>query len=47
LPNLRYYPDIHQERLKKTIKNLSQDSQSTGLDLNPEPPKYEAGVLTT
>jgi hypothetical protein len=34
------------EILGKTIKNLSQDSQSPGQDFNPEPSKYEAGVLT-
>jgi hypothetical protein len=27
-------------------ENLSQNSQSPGRDLNPGPPKYEAGVLT-
>jgi hypothetical protein len=32
--------------MRKTKKNLSQDSQSSGEDLNPGPPKYE-GVLTT
>jgi hypothetical protein len=29
-----------------TMKTLSQDSPSLGQDLNPRPPKYEAGVLT-
>jgi hypothetical protein len=28
-------------------KTSSQDSQSPGQGLNPLPPKYEAGVLTT
>jgi hypothetical protein len=28
-------------------ENLSQDSRSLGRDLNPGPPEYEAGVLTT
>jgi hypothetical protein len=27
-------------------ENISQDSRSPGQDLNPEPPEYEAGVLT-
>jgi hypothetical protein len=35
------------EGLRKTTKNLSQDSRSPGRDLNPGPPEYEAGVLTT
>jgi hypothetical protein len=34
------------EVLSKTTKILSQDSQSVGRDLNPEPPEYEARVLT-
>jgi hypothetical protein len=46
-PNLRYYSGICQERLRKTTKNLSQDSRSLGRDLNPGRPEYEAGVLTT
>jgi hypothetical protein len=33
--------------LRKTIKNLSQDSQSPSQDLNLGPPKYKAGMLTT
>jgi hypothetical protein len=41
------YSGICLEGLKKTMKNLSQDSRSPGQDLNPRPPKYEAGVLTT
>jgi hypothetical protein len=32
---------------EKTTKNLSQDSWSLGRDLNPGPPEYGAGVLTT
>jgi hypothetical protein len=34
------------QRLKKTTKNLSQDSRSPGRDLNPELLEYETGVLT-
>jgi hypothetical protein len=45
--NLRYYPGVCLENLRKTMKNLSQDSRSPGQDLDPGPPKYEAGVLTT
>jgi hypothetical protein len=44
---LRYYPSICLEELRKTMKNLSRDSQSPGRDLNPGHPEYEAGVLTT
>jgi hypothetical protein len=29
------------EGLRKSMKNLSWDSQSLGQDLNPGPPKYE------
>jgi hypothetical protein len=46
-PNLRYYPRMCLEGLRKTTKHLSQDSRSPGRDLNPGPPEYEAGVLTT
>jgi hypothetical protein len=44
-PNLRYYPGICLEGLRKTTKNLTQDNRSPGRDLNPGPPEYEAGVL--
>jgi hypothetical protein len=40
------YPGIL-EVLRKTVKNLSQDSRSPGWDINSGPPDYEAGVLTT
>jgi hypothetical protein len=40
-PNLRYYPGIFLEGLRKTTRNLLQDIQSLG------PPEYKAGVLTT
>jgi hypothetical protein len=43
-PNLRYYPGHLPGGLRKT---LSQGSQSVHQDLNPTPPKYKAGVLTT
>jgi hypothetical protein len=46
-PNLSYYTDICLEELWKTKKKLFQDSRSPGRDLNPGPPEYEAGVLTT
>jgi hypothetical protein len=42
-PNLRSNPGICIEGLRKTTKNLSQDSWSPGRDLNTGPPKYEAG----
>jgi hypothetical protein len=35
------------EGLGIIMKNFSQDSQSPTQDLNPGPPKYEEGVLTT
>jgi hypothetical protein len=41
------YPIICLEELRKTTKNLSQDNQSLGRDLNARPPEYDAGVLTT
>jgi hypothetical protein len=45
--NLKYYPGIHLEGLRKTTEILTHDSRSPGRDLNPEPPEYEAGLLTT
>jgi hypothetical protein len=44
---LSSYPRIRLEGLRKTMKNLSQDSRSRGRDLNTGLPEYEAGVLTT
>jgi hypothetical protein len=44
-PNLRCYPGICLEELRKTTKNLSQDSKSSGRYLTPGPPKYEAVEL--
>jgi hypothetical protein len=35
------------ECLRKTKRNLIQDSRSPGQNLNPEPAECEAGVLTT
>jgi hypothetical protein len=46
-PNLRHYPDIYLEGLRKTTTNLSQDSRSLGRVLKPRYSEYEAGVLTT
>jgi hypothetical protein len=46
-PNLRYYPGICPEGLRKNTKTLSQDSRSPGRNLNPGPSESEAGVLTT
>jgi hypothetical protein len=43
----RHYPRIYLEGLKKTTKSLSQDTRSPSRNLNPGPPEYEAGVLTT
>jgi hypothetical protein len=41
---LRCYPDIRLEGLRKTAKDVSQDSLSPGRDLNPGYPEYEARV---
>jgi hypothetical protein len=43
---LKYYSGIRLEGLRKTTIP-SMDSRSPGRDLNPGPPKYEAGMLTT
>jgi hypothetical protein len=40
------YPEICLEGLRKTMKNLSQDSWSQDQDLNLRLPKSEAVVLT-
>lgn len=42
-----YYTIICLERLKKTTKNLSLESLSSDRVLNPGPPEYEVGVLTS
>jgi hypothetical protein len=44
---LRYYPSIHVEGLRKSTKDLSHDRRSSGRNLNPGPPEYETGVLTS
>jgi hypothetical protein len=44
---LRYYLRIRLEELWKTPKTRSQVNLSSGRDLNPGPPEYEAEVLTT
>jgi hypothetical protein len=44
---LRCYRGIHLKELRKNTKNLSQDKGCLVRDLNPEPPEYEAQVLTT
>jgi hypothetical protein len=46
LPNLRYYPGIYLET-EENQENRSQDSRSPSQYLNPGPPVYKAGVLTT
>jgi hypothetical protein len=42
-PNLRYYPSLCRDGLRKITKNLTQDSRSPCRYLNPGPPKYVAG----
>jgi hypothetical protein len=46
-PNLKYYPSIYLEGLRKAIEILSHNSWPLGQDLNSGPPEYKAGVLTT
>jgi hypothetical protein len=45
-PNLGYYPGICKQEKRKTMKNVSQDSQSLYKDLNLGYPEYKAGMLT-
>lgn len=45
--NLRYWPDICLERLKKSWKNLSQLSRFQNQCLDLEPNAYDVAVLTT
>jgi hypothetical protein len=47
LLNLRQFPIVCLEDMKKKNKNLSQDSQYTGRGLNPEPPGIEVVTLPT
>jgi hypothetical protein len=44
--NLRYYPKICLEELRKITRNLSQNSRSQGRDLIVGPLEYKAGVPT-
>jgi hypothetical protein len=46
-PNFWYSPGIRLENLRKTTKNIIEGNWSPGRDLNPGPPEFEAGVLTT
>jgi hypothetical protein len=41
---LRNYPGIRLEELRKTAKNLSQDSRSPSRDLHPGLTEYKASV---
>jgi hypothetical protein len=45
--NIRYYPGICLEGLRRTTKPLIQDSRYPGRDMNPGPPEYEAALFTT
>jgi hypothetical protein len=45
--NLRYYPGISLEGLRKTTNKPPLGSRSSGRDLNTGPPEYDAGMLTT
>jgi hypothetical protein len=44
---LIYYPSFRLEGPSKTMKNLNQNSRSSGKDLNAGPLEYEALVLIT
>jgi hypothetical protein len=46
-PNLRSYPGICLEGLRKIHIERSQDVRSAGVDLNLGPHEYEAGVFNT
>jgi hypothetical protein len=41
----RYCPGLCLEGLRKTMKNLNQDSHSLSHDLTMAPPEYETGAL--
>jgi hypothetical protein len=43
--NLKYYPGIFLEALKKTTENSSQESQRPDRDFNLAPPEYDSRVL--
>jgi hypothetical protein len=43
----QYYCCIYLEGPRKAMNTLSHDMRSPGRDLNPGPPLYEAGALTT
>jgi hypothetical protein len=40
-------PAPFQQHMRKTMEKLSQDSQSSGQDLNLGPPEYKTEMLTT
>jgi hypothetical protein len=44
--SLSEYPDIYLYGLRKTTRDLGQNSRSLCRDLNPGPAEYEAQVLT-
>jgi hypothetical protein len=46
-PNVGYSPSIYLEGLRKTSKNLSQDSWSPGRDSSPRPTEYDVELPTT
>jgi hypothetical protein len=47
MPILRYCPGIRLEEPRKNTKNLNEDGRYPGRNLNPGPPQYETGLLTT
>jgi hypothetical protein len=42
-----YYAGINLEGLIKTTNTSVSIASRRGMDLNPEPPEYDVGVLTT
>jgi hypothetical protein len=46
-PNLRFYPDVFLDGLRKATNSLHPGCPSPGRHLNPGPFENEAGVLTT
>jgi hypothetical protein len=46
-PHFTQYPGIYLERLRRTMKDLSHESQCPDQDSNWAPPEYEVVVLPT
>jgi hypothetical protein len=46
-PNFKVLSLHSPRKTKENHEKLRRNSRSPGRDLNPEPPEYETGVLTT